>query len=325
MREIFLTLLILLPSVSANAQQTTEADPNVKSFEIAKDVTLVFRKISPKSQEIEYPEFFVLETEITNRQFKAYLDDKKLTKDDTDVLKIVREREKSRSLSTGDVPYRIEDEDTIWRKGAYPKGLDNHPVTLITLHDATNFANWLCEKHKNITFRLPTWNEWMITAYGKSRKYPWGDDWGTSKFHSSHGFKREYSIDKTSSKPAPKRTENVDARKSGITPEGIYGMLGNAGEYIIGSDPTNENYFNLGSRSMGGGFTDRVWSFDDKLHPLRPRQDYWGYSHHATGRKCDLGFRLVLVVNNNDSMLSHERLFKQNDTAWMTETADDGK
>ena len=325
MREIVVALLILLPALSVNAQRSAKVDPNVKSLDIAENVTLIFRKISPKSQEIEYPDFFVLETEVTNSQFKAYLDEKKQIKDDTDVLAIIRKRRKSRTFSTGDVPYRIEDETTIWRKGAYPKGLENHPVTLITLHDATNFANWLCEKHENMTFRLPTWNEWMITAYGKSRKYPWGDDWDTSKLHSSHGFKRVFSIDKTGNKRAPKRTENVNARESGKSPEGIYGMLGNAGEYIIAGDPTNENYFNLGSRSMGGGFTDSVWSFDEKLHPLPPRQDYWGYSHHATGRKCDLGFRLVLVIENNKKMINHERLFKQNDKAWMTETADDKK
>lgn len=325
MRAIFAILIVCLGAFSAHAQQTAKADPNTKSLEIAKDVSLVFRKISPESHDIKYPEFFMLETEVTNRQFKAYLDAKKQTKDDTDVLKIIREREKSRVSSTGDIPYRIEDESAIWRDGSYPQGLDDHPVTLITLHDATGFANWLSENDEKITFRLPTWNEWMITAYGKSRKYPWGDDWDASKFHSSHGFPNEFSINRTNANPPPKRTENVKTRESGKTPDGIYGMLGNAGEYIIASDPTNENYFNLGSRSMGGGFTDRVRAFDDKMHPLPPRQDYWGYSHHATRRGCDLGFRLVHVVNDNDAMLKQERLFKQNNKAWMTEKADSGE
>ena len=324
MRTILATLFVLLSAVPTYAQQATKEDPNTRSLEIAENVHLVFKKVSPKGYKIEYPEFFMLETEVTNLQFKAYLDDQKLTKDDSDVLKIIREQEKSGVFSTDEIPYSIDDESTIWRKGSYPTGLDEHPVTLITLHDATNFANWLCERHEDITFRLPTWNEWMIAAYGKTRKYPWGDEWDASKLHSSHGFKQDFSIYKKNSKAPPKRTENVKDRESGKTPEGIYGLLGNADEYIE-SDLTNENYFNLGSLLMGGGFSDRVWAFDNKLHPLPPRQDYWGYSHHATVRRSDLGFRLVLVVKNNKAMLKHKRLFKQNNEAWMIENAGDGE
>ena len=173
MRGTLLLMLILFPVLSANAQKATKVDPNVRSFKIAENATLVFRRISPENQQIKYPEFFVLETEVTNKQFKAYLDEKKQTKDDTDVLEIIRERKKSRVFSTGGISYKIEDETAIWKDGSYPVGLDDPPVTLVTLHDASNFAKWLNKKHENVTIRLPTWNEWMITAYGKSRKYPW--------------------------------------------------------------------------------------------------------------------------------------------------------
>jgi len=251
MRTIITLLFVVLWTVSTHAQQASEPDTNTKSLEIAKNVSLVFKKISPKSHAIEYPEFFVLETEVTNRQFKAYLDAKKLTKDDTEVLKIIRKREKSSVISTGSIPYKIKDESTIWRKGSYPHGLDDHPVTVITLNDATNFAKWVNENHDNIQVRLPTWNEWMITAYGKSRKYPWGDDWDRSKLHSSHGLMHQFLLEES----------------------------------------------------------------------VKPRNDYWGYSHHKTGRSCDLGFRLVLVTQNNDKMLKHEKLFEQHNKAWMTDDA----
>jgi len=266
-------LFVVLWSVVTHAQQVTEPDTNTKSLEIAKDVSLVFKKISTKSHGIDYPEFFVLETEVTNRQFKAYLDAKKLTKDDTNVLKIIRKREESKVYSTGSIPYKIKDESTIWRDGSYPQGLGDHPVTVITLDDATNFAKWISENHPNMTVRLPTWNEWMITAYGKSRKYPWGDDWDRSKIHSSHGLKYEYSFEKSGDKTPPQRTEAVKAREAGKTPEGVYGMLGNAGEYLVDSDPSSADYFNLGSRSMGGGFTDGLAILESQMKPLKPRND----------------------------------------------------
>lgn len=319
MRTIIPLLFVVLWTVATHAQQATKPDTNTKSLEIAKNVSLVFKKISPKSHDIEYPEFFVLETEVTNRQFKAYLDAKKLTKDDTDVLKIIRKREKSSVMSTMSIPYKIKDESAIWRKGSYPHGLDDHPVTVITLDDATNFAKWVNENHDNIQVRLPTWNEWMITAYGKSRKYPWGDDWDRSKVHSSHGLMHEFSFEKSVNEAPPKRTEPVKTRVTGKTPDGVYGLLGNAGEYLIDSDPSNSDYFNLGSRSMGGGFTDGLVFFENQIKPLKPRNDYWGYSHHKTGRSCDLGFRLVLVTENNDKMLKHEKLFEQRNKAWMTD------
>ncbi|QDU17434.1 SUMF1/EgtB/PvdO family nonheme iron enzyme [Gimesia maris] len=326
MRAILANLIVFLCVMPTYAQNVNNDDPETKLIKLNDTTVLTFKRVSPKIYGIQYPDFFVLETEVTNQQFKVYLDAKKLTKDDTDVLKVIRKRAKTRSFSTADIPYRIEDESTLWRKGAYPKGLQNHPVALVTLHDATNFGNWLNEKNKTGTFRLPTWNEWMVTAYGKSRKYPWGDDWDHTRIHSSHGFKLSFSLDeKSNGKNPPYRTEAVKERKSGKTPEGIYGILGNVGEYIIAGDPTADNYFNLGSRSMGGGFTDIVWSTDDKLHPLPPRHDYWGYSHHSTARKCDLGFRLVLVLENNKTMLKHERLFEQRNKAWMMENAKSSK
>ena len=97
-------------------------------------------------------------------------------------------------------------------------------------------------------------------------------------------------------------------------------MLGNVGEYIIEGDPTGDSYFNLGSRSMGGGFTDGLAILHDEYDRLPPRNDYWGYSHHATRRESDLGFRLVFAPHNNADMLKHPRLFPQNNPAWMTES-----
>jgi hypothetical protein len=122
----------------------------------------------------------------------------------------------------------------------------------------------------------------------------------------------------------PLRTESVTARPKGRTPQGLYGMRGNASEYLHELDSMNNNYFNLGARSMGGGFTDGMmttFDFDPKKEAPKghAREDYWGYSHHSTLRQCDLGFRVMLDPSRNDKLLEHPRVFKQNNRSWMVE------
>src|SRR5690606_17757853 len=125
--------------------------------------------------------------------------------------------------------------------------------------DANAFAEWLNKTHPEAgLFRLPTWNEWMVAAYGKARSYPWGNRWDPARAHTSYGIKDDLASDLADEdqKPRPVRTEPVKARPRGRTPEGLFSMYGNASEYIIDDDPTAGEYFNLGSRWMGGGFTD---------------------------------------------------------------------
>ena len=95
-------------------------------------------------------------------------------------------------------------------------------------------------------------------------------------------------------------------------------MLGNVSEFITESDPTNDDYVDLGSRWMGGGFTEGPG--DDANRELEPRLDYWGYSHHTSIRQCDLGFRVVLDPRRDSSLLSRNRVFEQKNREWMVES-----
>src|SRR5579871_3133498 len=74
-------------------QEQRESEDGTKTFPAGPDQILVFRLVSPAKYRIDYPDFYVLETEVTNAQFKAFLDATGATKDDLDVLKIVRERD----------------------------------------------------------------------------------------------------------------------------------------------------------------------------------------------------------------------------------------
>jgi len=316
------TFCFALLSATACAEEPLSSNDTIR-LQLGPKQALEFRRVSPATYEIDYPDFYVLESEVTNSQFLTYLAATKQTKDDTDVLTTIKDRDKRNFFSTGDIPYRIEDESTIWRDGAFPDGMEDHPVALVTLHDASGFAKWVSSTHSDVgLIRLPTWNEWMVAAYGNKRHYPWGNEWDTKRLHSSYGYKWDIDVfgDGEETKDHPQRTEPVRARQNGRTPEGIFGMLGNVGEYIVSKDPTNTSYFNLGSRSMGGGFTTGLTMFGDEPTRLRPRTDYWGFSHHATQRKCDIGFRLILDPTSDLELLKRPRLFKQNNRAWMIES-----
>jgi formylglycine-generating enzyme required for sulfatase activity len=283
------------------------------------DSEAVFCRIRPKAEGVDYPDFYMLDTEVTNRQYKQFLTDTKRNKDDMEVLEIVRQQEAKATEngilflgSTGDIPYSVEDPTSIWKDNEHPKGQGEFPVCLVTLVDAKDFCKWLSSKNPTVgVFRLPTWNEWMVAAYGRDRHYPWGDKWDNSLVHMSYALKFS---------ERPKRTQNVKARPKGSTPQGLFGMLGNAAELIDDSDPTSANYFNLKARWMGGGFQDGALSEVQRdKSPLEPRRDYWGYSHHATLRVCDVGFRVVLDPTKDPSLLKRPRLFKQRNTDWMIE------
>jgi formylglycine-generating enzyme required for sulfatase activity len=268
----------------------------------------VFSRISPHAEKIDYPDFYMQQTEVTNEQYRQFLKDTNRTKDDSEVVRIVEKRRASGIFSTGDVSYSVEDPTAIWKDNMYPTGEKSFPVCLITLEEASGFCKWLTDKNPKLgTSRLPTWNEWMIAAYGSRRNYPWGDKWDKSLLHASYG--RGF-------KDCPKRTENVTARPLGRTPQGLFGMLGNAAELINDGDPTSNDYFNLGARWMGGGFTDGL-TFDKKINEGVARNDYWGYSHYSTLRECDLGFRVVLDPSRDEKLLQRPRLFKPTNRGWM--------
>jgi len=307
-------------------QSKPETAPDSAVLEIPiGDQTAVFRKVSPQAYKIDYPDFYLLETEVTNRMYREYLRATGQRKDDTDVLKIVENKSFVETLpdgstvvgyrsSTHETPYSINDKTMIWRDGEYPDGQDEYPVALLMLDNAQSFCDWLSKTHPDRgLFRLPTWNEWMIAAFGSSRGYPWGNNWDRTIVHTSYG----YSWD-----DRPTRTEPVRSRPQGRTPEGLYGMIGNVSEFQIAGDPTNAAYYVVGARSMGGGFDDGIPSsmLDDKPEELKPRKDYWGYYHDSEGREDHMGFRVLLDVKKDRSLIGRAPVFPEQDNQWRTKT-----
>lgn len=64
-----------------------------------------------------------------------------------------------------------------WRSYQYPEDKANHPVVLISHQDALAYLTWRSQED-NVTYRLPTAEEWEKAARGLDGQYfPWGNEW----------------------------------------------------------------------------------------------------------------------------------------------------
>lgn len=88
---------------------------------------------------VELPGFFIDLYEVTNAQYKEFVD------------------------AAGTTP------PLHWINGQIPHGLEKHPVVRVSWFDAEAYGKWAGK-------RLPTSEEWEKAARGTdARKYPWGD------------------------------------------------------------------------------------------------------------------------------------------------------
>lgn len=95
--------------------------------------------------------FYIDETEVSNAEFKAFLD------------------------QSGYWPKVAENFLKHWNGNQPREELADHPVVYVDIDDARAYARW-CGK------RLPTELEWQLAAQGAgNRKWPWGDRFDPAK------------------------------------------------------------------------------------------------------------------------------------------------
>ena len=181
---------------------------------------------------------------VTNKQYKEFIDETK--------------REK--------VPYREEDwaKPYNWdrEKKAYPEGLDDHPVVLVSYEDAVAFCEWRSKKEGktgNESYRLPTEGEWEKAARGEDgRKYPWGDDFGFAKLNcadyhvkkilkDTREWEEVFRNDFCEKNKGKALTTPVGNFPEGASPYGCMDMAGNIWEW------TDSWYVKDGTRVVRGG------------------------------------------------------------------------
>lgn len=160
--------------------------------------------------------------------------------------------------SSGAKPYNWDQQ-----KRTYPADKADHPVVLVSWHDAAAFADWA-------RLRLPTEQEWEKAARGTDgRQYPWGNDW-----RESHCNTVEAGLGKTSfvGKYSPQ----------GDSPYGCVDMSGNVWEWTASYHELGSENWVLRGNSWIGGWRDARMG--------------WGlYSPQFYGED-DIGFRLVAPI-----------------------------
>ncbi|MFE9435828.1 formylglycine-generating enzyme family protein [Streptomyces sp. NPDC006640] len=120
-----------------------------------------------------------------------------------------------------------------WEKGRCPRELYDHPVVHVTWCDARAYANWAGKS-------LPTAEQWEKAARGTSgRTFPWGDQKTAAKCNV-----RETGVEVTTS---------VSRFHSGVSPYGVYDMVGNVWEWL--ATPTTPGRHEL----RGSAFTSHLF------------------------------------------------------------------
>jgi formylglycine-generating enzyme required for sulfatase activity/predicted Ser/Thr protein kinase len=174
-----------------------------------------------------------------------------------------------------------------WDRGArtYPRGLEDHPLVLITWADALAYCRWLGEV-SGYRCRLPTEAEWEKAACwdpeaDRARRYPWGDEFEDGRCNvDAHGALR------LESSPVGRYSPEGDG------PYGLLDMAGNVWEWT-GSlyrpypyDPGDgrEDLEASGERVVRGGAYDEG--------PLAARSA-WRNGVKPDLRAANIGFRVM--------------------------------
>jgi sulfatase modifying factor 1 len=124
----------------------------------------------------------------------------------------------------------------LWDRVSLPSDGDR-PVIGITWDAANAYCRWAGK-------RLPTEAEWEKAARGRDgRTYPWGNEMPTSKLAN---YDKPVSANWYSESVRP-----VDSYKAGKSPYGVYGMAGNASEWV--ADWYDERYYATSPESDPSG------------------------------------------------------------------------
>ena len=186
------------------------------------------------------------------------------------------------------------------QNGAYvPKpGCENCEINVVPWRGAVAFCEWLSHE-TGLTVRLPTEAEWEFTARGsEGRAYPWGEaadvEWTDTFPAQGQQNKEKY--------PHPWSGAAVDAFPENVTPDGVVGMIGWAGEWcsdfyavrylkddlIDPQGPTGED---LLDKSLN--------PFDEDYHLFRGRASFSGpreFGNEVAGDAGIYGFRIVVEL-----------------------------
>jgi len=161
----------------------------------------------------------------------------------------------------------------------YPEGKADHPVVLVSWHDAEAYCRWLSQvtgRH----YRLPTEEEWEKAARGgfpEMRHYPWGDAWRSDYCNTEElGWNRTTSVHEF---------EQVNQ-----SPFGIVDMAGNVWEW---TDSWYEAYGDSSYVSIRFGRSLRIVRGGSWWHPRQEACVSCRGRYEPNVRRPYVGFRIA--------------------------------
>lgn len=197
-------------------------------------------KYGPK----EVPGFLIDRFEVTNKQFKAFVDAGGYTNPEYWTVAILAG---GKTIPLKAALARFTDRTgrpgpATWEAGSYPDGMADHPVTGVSWYEAAAYAAFV---HK----QLPTVFHWAAVA-----------DTSRSEFLLPL------------SNFSGKSTSGVGSL-AGLSTFGVYDLAGNAREWTFNQSGTSDDRFIL-----GGGWTDPSYAFNDSFtQPALDRSESNGF------------------------------------------------
>jgi hypothetical protein len=211
---------------------------------IPKSITYVQIVGLEKNGPREVPEFLIDKFEVTNKQFKAFVDAGGYTNKAYWVYPIVQA---GNVLSLPSALARFTDRTgrqgpATWEAGSYPDGTGNHPVTGVSWYEAAAYAAYA---HK----QLPSVFQWAVVA-----------DTSRSEFLVPlSNFSGKYA--------------SAVGSLAGFSTYGVYDLAGNAREWTFNQRRESDQRVIL-----GGGWTDPTYAFNDGFtQPALDRSETNGF------------------------------------------------
>jgi formylglycine-generating enzyme required for sulfatase activity len=220
----------------------------------------------PKQKTWKVKEFFITKFEITNLQFKEFVDAKGYDKKEywsEKGWKLCQDG-KFKYAGTINVP-------KTWGSEKCDDAILKQPVTGISYYEAEAFCNYK-------GWSLPTHEQWLISAGWDNtkkswREYPWGSN-----------IDKKKKIANFSSEGNRAKIANVGDFKNDVSYFGIFDCAGNVREWILSPSNTEKTMV------LGGHFLQEDIEENARIDRMS--------SLKKTERESYTGFRCVVVLEN---------------------------
>ena len=257
-KEGYETVFASVPTFEIDLKVRKYLIPNDIIRELDKEGTIPSGMLRVQEQG-EIDDFLVDKYEVTNKQFKEFVDNGGYEKREYWKHKFIKD---GREMDWEDAVKEFVDVvgkpgPALWHNGCIPEGQENHPVSGISWYEATAYADFLGKS-------LPTVEHWNVARSGMSSGLLWMGFNTLLAPMSNFG----------SEGPAPVGSY------SGITAYGAYDMAGNVREWCWNETPQ-------GRAIRGGAWNDATYMFGS-LSQASPFD-----------RSPRNGFRCVLYLDPN--------------------------